>query len=725
MLAKSYIETTRNAARLSMWGYQSKRALSKAVVGVVIIVLVIAAGFSAYYFSSLGSSTSTMSSGTTSAAGSSQAVPQTLTYETLQTIQYLDPHVSYDIFGAGIEQNVYESLLWFKGSDGQSVVPWLAQNYSISTDGKTVTFTLRDGIKFADGETLNSSAVYFSYNRLLIMDGSAPVGHGTQASWIIQQLLNTSLSSNLCGCAQTYGVSYVKSVLAENYVEITGPLTLTLHIMNPNSALGFMLANQWANILAPDYTMQQDIQFWSKSGSGYTLPYPTLSGDFNQQAYQYFVDYQATCNTKGCGATYLDSSPQGSLAGTGPYTFQSVDTSTNIITFQANPNYWGGPDGNIKAQIPTVIVKYVPDQTTREIDLQNAAKSAGQAMVIDVTSTNIYDVADRSSWLNNNQLVSTISGVTIQGPFTQYAAFFIPLDTNVTNPYTGTYYKFQPFADLRLRMAFADAVNLTQINQNYNNKLGEVANEVLPPGIPPVGAYDPSITPAYSYNPVAVQNLLLDAMMHPLTQFTLKNGTSAPSGMFDNTFGCSQLNANNQCDHPTAQSVPLVYATGDTVDEALLNQLAGTVNNVSLTYNMGLTVQVTPLPSGQMTTQAFSGEVYAWAEAPFGWYDDYPWSMDFLGPILSPGGIYTAPGGWNLKDMGNYWSQAQQANIQGDIPTVVKASKDMARLGNSAVMDIWTFYPDIYMVMTSNIQGFYFNPAIYTTGQPQYFASLY
>jgi len=29
------------------------------------------------------------------------------------------------------------------------------------------------------------------------------------------------------------------------------------------------------------------------------------------------------------------------------------------------------------------------------------------------------------------------------------------------------------------------------------------------------------------------------------------------------------------------------------------------------------------------------------------------------------------------------------------------------------------------MVMTSNVRGFYFNPAIYTTGEPQYFAALY
>src|SRR5208337_2702241 len=298
------------------------------------------------------------------------------------------------------------------------------------------------------------------------------------------------------------------------------------------------------------------------------------------------------------------------------------------------------------------------------------------------------------------------------------------LDTNVTNPFTGTYYKFQPFADYRLRLAVADSVNLTEINNRVNNKLGQVANQLDPPSIPPAGTNAMALQPAYSYNPDEVQALLLDAMMHPLTQFNLSNGTAAPAGLFDNTFGCATLNANGQCDHPVPQNIPLVYATGDSVDEAILNQVAGTVNNVSVTYNMGLSVQVTPLPCGQMTSEAFSGQVYAWAEACFGWYDDYPWALDFLGPILSPGGIYTGPGGWNTKQMGAYWSQAQQANSQGNMPALISAINSMQALGNQQVSDIWTFYPEIYMVMTSNVQGFYFNPAIYTTGEPQYFAAL-
>jgi len=140
---------------------------------------------------------------------------------------------------------------------------------------------------------------------------------------------------------------------------------------------------------------------------------------------------------------------------------------------------------------------------------------------------------------------------------------------------------------------------------------------------------------------------------------------------------------------------------------------------------MGLTVTVVPLPAGQMISNAFSGHVYAWAEAPFGWYDDYPWALDFLGPILSPGGIYTSPSGWNLGEMGLYWNEALKANANGSMSALIKAINSMVALGNKQVMDIWTFYPSIYVVATSNIHGFYFNPSLYTVGEPQYMAALY
>ena len=128
-----------------------------------------------------------------STSSTTSTIPSSFTYETSLTYQYLDPAISYGGLDWSTDPNVYESLLGYNGSCGSCVIPLLAQ-LTASPDLKTYNFTLRSGINFADGETLNSTDVYFSLNRLLIMDGSTSITHGSQAAWLIQQMLNTSLT---------------------------------------------------------------------------------------------------------------------------------------------------------------------------------------------------------------------------------------------------------------------------------------------------------------------------------------------------------------------------------------------------------------------------------------------------------------------------------------------------------------------------------------------------
>ena len=90
----------------------------------------------------------------------------------------------------------------------------------------------------------------------------------------------------------------------------------------------------------------------------------------------------------------------------------------------------------------------------------------------------------------------------------------------MTSALTGEYYTFQPFADQRLRLAFADAVNITDIMDTVNNKLGQTAINVVAPGLPPAGSFFPNDKPLYSFNLDNAQNLLLAAMENPLTSFT-------------------------------------------------------------------------------------------------------------------------------------------------------------------------------------------------------------
>jgi ABC-type transport system substrate-binding protein len=680
------------------------------------------------------SSSSTKTSTNTSISSStttSTTYPNTLTWETPETVDYLDPQVSYIAYSYSILQNVYEPLLWYNGTCASCLIPWLAQNYTVSSDLKTYDFTLRSGITFADGEPLNSTAVYFSFNRLLIEDGSTPLSHGTQASFILQQLLDRSLSTTLCGCVQNYSNSYENNVLGENFVRITRPLSFTLQVQNPNLAFEYMLGDIGSDIVAPMYVMQKDVGLWNQSSTGYSLPYPTLNGNESQMILQYFADELSTCNSgttpKGCGTTYLDESSTGSLAATGPYTIASFDQSTNDVVLRSNPTYWGGPyqylgGGKISPKIATVDINYVPEQSTRVLDLKNAAAS-GQALTADVEPDHLYDVADRNEWLSNHTLSSVIPGVNIYGPYGSFYTYFDAFSINVTNPITGSYYSFQPFADLRFRLAFADSVNMTEINDEINNGLGQVAQNVVPPGLPPAGSYNSSIQPTYGFSPVEAQHLLLDAMFHPTTKFTFVNGTAAPAGVFNNTFGCPSLDQNSECASPVRQSVTLTFYTGDTVDETIFQQVASVINNISSTYNMGLTVTVTPEPFGFMSTQGFSDELYMYMIG--GWGDDYPWVTDFLGPMFAPGQIYPLSDGWNITEMGTLYNQAIAASATGNLSELLIATYEMNSLANQKVMYLWTFYPESFFAITSTVGGFYFNPSLAQEPTGFYFAALY
>ena len=62
---------------------------------------------------------------------------------------------------------IYEPLLMFNiMKPTQAPIPWLATAYKWSDGGKTLTFTIRKGVKFSDGKPMTASDVAFSFNLL-------------------------------------------------------------------------------------------------------------------------------------------------------------------------------------------------------------------------------------------------------------------------------------------------------------------------------------------------------------------------------------------------------------------------------------------------------------------------------------------------------------------------------------------------------------------------------
>lgn len=57
----------------------------------------------------------------------------------------------------------------------QQVEPRLAESWSLSNDGRTITFRLRHGLEFSDGSSLTAKDVAWSIQRVLLKDTAAPV----------------------------------------------------------------------------------------------------------------------------------------------------------------------------------------------------------------------------------------------------------------------------------------------------------------------------------------------------------------------------------------------------------------------------------------------------------------------------------------------------------------------------------------------------------------------
>jgi len=51
--------------------------------------------------------------------------------------------------------------------EANTIIPWMAESYEVSDDHETVTFHLREGIKFADGTPFNASVAKFNFDRIL------------------------------------------------------------------------------------------------------------------------------------------------------------------------------------------------------------------------------------------------------------------------------------------------------------------------------------------------------------------------------------------------------------------------------------------------------------------------------------------------------------------------------------------------------------------------------
>jgi peptide/nickel transport system substrate-binding protein len=95
-----------------------------------------------------------------------QTPPNVLVVGQIAEPASLDPHVSTAANDFRIHVNMYDGLVR-NASGTLEVEPALATDWTISEDGLTYTFNLREGVSFHDGSPFNADAVKFNFDRML------------------------------------------------------------------------------------------------------------------------------------------------------------------------------------------------------------------------------------------------------------------------------------------------------------------------------------------------------------------------------------------------------------------------------------------------------------------------------------------------------------------------------------------------------------------------------
>lgn len=188
----------------------------------------------------------------------------------------------------------------------------LASKIDISGDGTTLTFTLRDNVKFHNGKDFTSADVKYTFDKL-IESKSFKAGAffdtvpDTDADSATPANSSNSNTAAAPAKARTKQVGHVVSL------ELPDPKTAVFKVSRPALA-NQLLSNLVAIPIIPE-------------------------GTFDQQK----------------------SQPVGS----GPFRFVSFDASQNMVEFAAFPEYWDGP-----TKIAKLRVKTVTDASAMQAELQ-------------------------------------------------------------------------------------------------------------------------------------------------------------------------------------------------------------------------------------------------------------------------------------------------------------------------------------------------------------------
>ncbi len=285
----------------------------------------------------------------------------TFTYATIGDALTMDPAYAYDTSSGEIIQNVYETLVFYDGEQPAKFVPMLADKWDVSADGKTYTFHLHPGVKFANGDPMTASDVAYSFERGLLQGGT------DSPQWLMTEAF---LGSSVNDPAEVVDPT---GALDDNQADLlkADPAKLTAACQQAMNAFKVVDDNTIQMTLAQPWGpfLPTIAQTWGAiTDQKWDIANKTWDGSCDDWAKYYGVSNDTDPLTK-------------IMNGTGPFVLDHWTAGQEIV-LTANPTYWGG-QANKQPTLKRVVVQVIPEWSTRFAELQT-----GDADMVDVPTAN-------------------------------------------------------------------------------------------------------------------------------------------------------------------------------------------------------------------------------------------------------------------------------------------------------------------------------------------------
>jgi peptide/nickel transport system substrate-binding protein len=598
----------------------------------------------------------------------------------------VDPAIDYETAGGEIIQNCYDTLLFYNLSSISQLNYVLCQNYSVSRDGLTYTFNLRQGITFTDGTPFNASAMKWSLDRaILIDDPSGP-------AWILAQAIRGGWNYYQAMLLSPNNTATYKAALAyleADGVQVTGTYQLVIHVNYhdnstpaPFPAFPYCLAMTVASCVSPSYVFANDGVEGNKadaSTNNITMSVAQYNHTFNGAPAPSAVPFT---DGRGIIPNYSGTTlyPQDCLmthtAGTGPYSLTSWVSGVGEVMDYV-PNYWGGPHNTGPASIHEVVLNDVPSFTTRELAIEGG--SCDVAVWVATSVADIYNMTSSSVLPQYASTISVTTGIKTlevedlmfnQAPYlTVSSGSPVIICTGVNHTaagYGNTSYHDQvcnsslnPFQYPDFRKAVIDCFNFSAYYAEQNG-LELPLNGFLPDGMTGYNASIPAQT----------------------------NDTTLATALFNKVGWNGTIN--------------VYYNTGNTERDQCCEILQAQIAQYSA-GRVSVNIMELTWPAYLALWESFKLPV-----GDIGWLPDYPAPDDYAFPYAMPSGCYAF-----------FDSMSAPASIQNDYVTATTtlnattASIDWSKIVNyvnSQSWYLWTAQGVVFHVQRTWIHGYFYNP---------------